>query len=348
MTDPSIIDPEPSELSSAATEAWRRFLEVYEPLRPALYRFCRYLSRSPWDAEDLVQDTLARAFATLGGMVEPPRDPRAWLFRVASNLWIDQVRRRAARPLGAAAAEASNPEPEPAAPAVTARDTREAAGTLLVQLGPQERAAVVLKDAFGLGLDEIAEILSTTVGAVKAALHRGRGKLAEPDPEAARVPAPGALDEFCAAFNARDLGRLTALLLDHATVEVIGATTIYGAKRAGETVLPGMLFGSERMAAPADGGSCDGIDPRFAQGVLPQPARMALRFHRGEHLLLSWYAHRDGEFVRAISMVELTPEGDRIARLRNYYYTPELIAELCGELDLPCRTNGTFRARGGA
>jgi RNA polymerase sigma-70 factor, ECF subfamily len=348
MTDPSTIDPDTSELSSAATETWRRFLEVYEPLRPNLYRFCRYLSRSPWDAEDLVQDTLARAFATLGGMVEPPRDPRAWLFRVASNLWIDQVRRRPARPIGAGAAEASNPEPEAAAPAVTARDTREAAGTLLVQLGPQERAAVVLKDAFGLGLDEIAEILSTTVGAVKAALHRGRGKLAEPDPEVVRSPAPGVLDEFCAAFNARDLGRLTALLLDHATVEVIGATTIYGAKRAGETVLPGMLFGSERMAAPADGGSCDGIDPRFAQGVLPQPARMALRFHRGEHLLLSWYAHRDGEFVRAISMVELTDDGDRIARLRNYYYTPELIAELCGELDLPCRTNGTFRARGGA
>jgi hypothetical protein len=54
----------------------------------------------------------------------------------------------------------------------------------------------------------------------------------------------------------------------------------------------------------------------------------------------------DGEFVRAVSLVELSPDGDQIARLRNYFYTPEVIAELCGELDLPCRTNGTFRARG--
>lgn len=330
------------------SRTWKRFLEVYEPLRPALYRFCRYLSRSPWDAEDLVQDTLARAFATLGAMIEPPRDPRAWLFRVASNLWIDHVRRHGARP-----SAATTPDEAPAAEAAAAtvaidRDTREAAGTLLVQLSPQERAAVVLKDAFELGLDEIAEILSTSTGAVKAALHRARGKLVAPDPEVARTPAPGVLDAFCAAFNARDLDRLTALLLDHAAVEVVGASTIHGAKQARATVLPGMMFGSRRMAAPADGGSGDGIDPRFAQGVLTEPARLELRPHRGELLLVSWYAHRDGEFVRALSRVELSADGDRIARLRNYYYTPEVIAELCGELDLPYRTNGTFRARGAA
>jgi len=131
----------------------------------------------------------------------------------------------------------------------------------------------VLKDAFDLGLDEIAQILSTSVGAVKAALHRGRGKLTEPDPDVPRTPAPGALDEFCAAFNARDLDRLTALLLDHATVEVVGASTFYGATSARGTVLTGMLFGSRRMAAPADGGRGDGMDPRFAQGALPTAPR---------------------------------------------------------------------------
>lgn len=184
-------EAESVELSAAVSQSRKRFLESYEPLRPALYRFCRYLTRSAWDAEDLVQDTLARAFSTLGGMLEPPRDPRAWLFRVASNLWIDQVRRNAARP-GTLPSDTSQVVETGAPP----RDTREAAGTLLVQLSPQERAAVVLKDVFELGLDEIAAILSTSVGAVKAALHRGRGKLAEPDAEAARTPAPGALDAF--------------------------------------------------------------------------------------------------------------------------------------------------------
>jgi hypothetical protein len=86
--------------------------------------------------QTLVQDTLARAFATLGGLTEPPRDPRPWLFRVASNLWIDQVRRRAAGPDGAATL---GPDPVPGATPTIAsdRDTREAAGTLLVQLSPQ-------------------------------------------------------------------------------------------------------------------------------------------------------------------------------------------------------------------
>jgi RNA polymerase sigma-70 factor (ECF subfamily) len=152
------------------------------------------------------------------------------------------------------------------------------------------------------------------------------------------------LDAFCAAFNARDLDRLTALLLDQVTVEVVGASTNYGAERARRTVLPGMLFGSQRMAAPADTDDC-GIDGRFAQGVLPVPARLELRHHRGEHLLLSWYAHRDGEFVRAVTRVELSADGNRIARIRNYFYTPELITELCSELDLPVRVNGTFCAR---
>jgi RNA polymerase sigma-70 factor (ECF subfamily) len=306
-----------------------------------LYRYCRYLSRSPWDAEDLVQDTLARAFASLGALHEPPQEPRAWLFRVASNLWIDQTRRRSARP-----SLLAEDAPEPASMAVPGREVREAAGTLLVQLSPQERAAVVLKDAFDIELEDIAEILSTTVAAVKAALHRGRGKLKEPEPEQTRTPLPAALDEFCAAFNARDLDRLTALLLDHATVEVVGAATVYGQKGARSTVLYGMLFGSSRMASVADGGQADGIDQRFAQGVLPTPPRIELRSYRGEPVLLSWYAHHDGEFVRAVTRVELSEDGAKLARIRNYYYTPEVIAEVCSELELPQRSNGTFRARG--
>jgi RNA polymerase sigma-70 factor (ECF subfamily) len=117
MNHSATVDPQSSELSNTVTQSWKRFLEICEPLRPALYRFCRYLSRSPWDAKDLVQDTLARAFATLGGLREPPRDRRAWLFRVASNLWIDQSRRRGvpASRAGAAPNFASD------------RDTREAA-----------------------------------------------------------------------------------------------------------------------------------------------------------------------------------------------------------------------------
>ncbi|MGZ6164214.1 MAG: RNA polymerase sigma factor, partial [Myxococcaceae bacterium] len=51
-------------LDHTVQAAWRDFQTHYEPLRPTLYRFCRHLTRTPWEAEDLVQDSLARAFAT--------------------------------------------------------------------------------------------------------------------------------------------------------------------------------------------------------------------------------------------------------------------------------------------
>jgi RNA polymerase sigma-70 factor (ECF subfamily) len=318
-----------SDLAAAAQGSWRRFLETYEPLRAQLYRYCRYLTRSPWDAEDLAQDTLARAFVTLAQMGgQGPANPRAWLFRIASNLWIDQARRRR---------ETAVEAPEPAgAPAAEPRASREAAGTLLVTLSPQERAAVVLKDVFDLSLDEIAEALSTTTGAVKAALHRGRGKLAdEPPAEAGTTPVPAALDAFCAAFNAGDLDRLTALLLDTAVVQVVGATTQYGREAARRTVLTGMLFGMKRLVESGDRSI---FGPDFQGGALPELARVEPRFHRGRWLLLHWYQHTDGEAVRAVSTLEA--DGDQIARVQNYFYSVDFLRDIAGELNVPVRVNG--------
>jgi RNA polymerase sigma-70 factor, ECF subfamily len=321
--------PEPSEaeLPAVVRGSWHRFLDTYEPLRPELYRYCRHLTRSPWDAEDLAQDALMRAFATLGQLGEAPAHPRAWLFRIASNLWIDRVRRRRI--------EQPLVDDSGAAPAPDAIATREAAGTLLSRLAPQERAALVLKDVFELSLEEVAEVLSTTPGAVKAALQRARGKLVEPESPPARVPAPCVLAEFCAAFNAGDIDRLTALLVDSAVVEVVGATTQYGPEAARRTVLHGMLFGAKRMATADVNG---GIEARFMQGVLASAPRVEAREHRGEWLLIHWYQHQDGEFVRAVTRVE--PDGERVARLQNYYFTPDFIAEVSAELGVPFRVNG--------
>jgi RNA polymerase sigma-70 factor (ECF subfamily) len=321
------IEPSEAELPAVARASWHRFLDTYEPLRPELYRYCRHLTGSAWDAEDLAQDVLTRAFVTLAQMGEAPAHPRAWLFRVASNAWIDRVRRRhPEEPLEGDASGAATGDPIGA---------REAAGTLLGQLSPQERAAVVLKDVFELSLDEVAEALSTSTGSVKAALHRARGKLIEPEPRQVRVPAPGVLHEFCTAFNAGDLDRLTSLLLDTAVVEVVGATTQYGPEAARRTVLSGMLFGSRRMATADVNG---GMDARFIAGVLPSAPRVEAREHRGEWLLLHWYAHHDREHVRAITRVEA--DGERLTRLRNYFFTPDFVAEVCGELGVTSRPNG--------
>ena len=312
-------------LSGEARRSWHAFLLVYEPLRPELYRYCRYLTRSPWDAEDLAQDALARAFTTLSHMGHAPPNPRAWLFRVASNLWIGRVRRDRHVLLGEPAPEPSTTTPDPQA-------TREAASTLVAQLAPQERAAVVLKDVFELTLEEIAEALSTTVGAVKAALHRGRGKLEEPEPDTTRRAVPEVVTAFCAAFNAQDIARMTGLLLDHAAIEVVSAT-VEGPSDG--NVLRGMVFGSQRMARAAELG---GMEGHFVAGVQPTPPRLELVICRGEPLLLSWYTHDDGEAVRAVTRLEVSD--GRISLLRNYFFTPDFIEEVCRELGLPFRSNG--------
>jgi RNA polymerase sigma-70 factor (ECF subfamily) len=303
---------EQEQLAGAVQASWRCFLDTYEPLRPELYRYCRHLTRSPWDAEDMTQEALARAFVSLAMLSEPPHNPRAWLFRVASNLWLNRVRQAREVP-DAFAAEV----PAPTTTSVEARATREAAGTLIAQLAPQERAAVVLKDAFGLSLEEVAEALSTTSGAIKSALQRGRAKLVAPEPDHTHPVMPAVLDAFCDAFNARDLDRLTALLLDTTTLEYPGFKIEYGADAVRAGSLQGTLFGCPDEAQP-----------------LAIPPRCELRTHRGDAILLWW----SGDEVHAVVRVDVA--GDRVVRLCNYYHAPEVITEVCRELDVPFQTHG--------
>jgi hypothetical protein len=61
-------------------------------------------------------------------------------------------------------------------------------------------------------------------------------------------------------------------------------------------------------------------------------------YHRGEHVILLWYGHTSGEAVRCIIRSEL--QESRISRLRVYYFSPELLTAVAGELGVPVRTNG--------
>ena len=190
---------------------------------------------------------------------------------------------------------------------------------------------MVLKDAFDLEHGEIATVLSTSVGAVKAALHRGRSKLAEPQHDDARVPAPAALDAFCRAFDAGDLPALTALLLETVTVEMPGCALDLS---LADTTDPrsGILY--HTLLSPLTAG----IPARYLDGYVGARARAERVFHRGEHVILLWYAHTEGEVVRCIIRSEL--EDAHISRLRICYFSPELLTDVASELGVPVRTNG--------
>jgi hypothetical protein len=75
-------------------------------LRPALHGYCRRLAGNLWDAEDLAHDTLLRAFGQWGVTTPEIRNPRAYLLRTATNVWIDTLRRRETE----ARAPLANPE----------------------------------------------------------------------------------------------------------------------------------------------------------------------------------------------------------------------------------------------
>src|SRR5262245_2433395 len=220
-------------IRSQTQSAWHRFLDVVIPFRPDLYRYCRRLTGNVWDADDLVQDTLLRAFGLLGSVHQPIDNPRGYLVRIATNLWIDALRRRQID-RSRIAAEADRPRVEAALDAsLTASIDARDAGAILLGMPPRERAALLLKEVFDMTLEEIAETLATTVGAVKSALHRGRTRLrddavqtashsragADPRPK----PSAALIDRFVERLNAADLPGLLALMLDTAVIEMPGA-----------------------------------------------------------------------------------------------------------------------------
>lgn len=326
-------------LAEDVKTSWHAFLDRFEPLRPELYSYCRHLARTPWEAEDLVQDVLMRAFVTLGTLFRDLPNPRAWFFRVASNLWIDRMRRSRfecvlAEPSGDGEM-ASSGDRSGVGFEDKQQEIREAAGTLLMRLSPQERAAVVLKDVFEFSIEDIAQVLTTSEGAIKAALHRGRDKLqstAETCLE--RSPAPGALDAFCDAFNSRNLERLTNLLLESATVEIVGVVTEYG-REAPKDPYTGSFAGT---LAPITFDERGGVAPEHLEGYLKRPPRAEVRAYRDGWIVLFWYDHAEGPLVRTVMRMAI--EGDAISHVSNYFFTPDVIAEVCTELGLPYRGNG--------
>ena len=83
---------------SQVQAARQEFLQRLEPVRGDLHRYCRRLTGDVWDAEDLVQETLTRALARAGQTFQAVANPRAWLFRIATNAYVDTWRRPAPVP----------------------------------------------------------------------------------------------------------------------------------------------------------------------------------------------------------------------------------------------------------
>src|SRR5580658_902946 len=170
-------------------------------VRPELHRYCARLTGSVIEAEDIVQDTLARAFYALSLTPEVP-PLRPWLFRIAHNAAMDFLKSHGTKYTDAHAEmdeiAGFDDKPDPA--------VVRAALARFVLLPIAQRSAVILKDVLGHSLEETAETMGTTVMAVKAALVRGRRTLLQRDKGEVTLATTTRveLDRYASLFNAHD------------------------------------------------------------------------------------------------------------------------------------------------
>jgi RNA polymerase sigma-70 factor (ECF subfamily) len=222
---PSAADP------SETRAAFERSLG---DVRPKLHRYCARMTGSVIDGEDVVQDALIKAinaFPNAGSIA----DIDGWLFRIAHNAALDFLRRR--RRLDGMHADEKL---EMIAALTNPVSDLEAAATSLrtfMRLPVTQRSCVILMDVLGYSLEEISTVTGTSVPAVKAALNRGRTRLAN-EPEDLPVPALAEperllLTRYVDRFNARDFDAVRDMLADEVRLELVNRMRMNGKREVG-------------------------------------------------------------------------------------------------------------------
>lgn len=277
-TPPSetVLDPvEASRLAAARAGDQHEFGGLTERYRRELQVHCYRILGSLQDAEDLVQETMLRAWRRLDTF-EGRAPLRAWLYKIATNACLDALDKRPRRALPPALHPASDPggpiappiaepiwlEPLPddwAAEAAAGPEARYAAResvtlafvAALHTLPPRQRAVLILRDVLDWRASEVAELLGLTVSAANSVLHRARVTLAKhyhgKDRETLRPTLDDEtmrllLSRYVRAWETADIAELIALLKDDATFAMPPTPSWYRGREAIRAVLASTVF----------------------------------------------------------------------------------------------------------
>jgi RNA polymerase sigma-70 factor, ECF subfamily len=221
--------------------------ELHEAFRGDLLAHCYRMLGSVEEAEDLVQETLLRAWRAADRYDPERASLRTWLHRIATNACLTALEGRARRPLPSGLGPAGGdpqvplvpsldipwlqPFPDvrlgnPADAALQRAGLRLALVAALQLLPPRQRAALVLCEVLQFPATEVAQILDSSVSAVNSSLQRARTTLRTSGPvlEELREPADpterAVVERYLAAFEAADVPALTRLLADDVVLEM--------------------------------------------------------------------------------------------------------------------------------
>ncbi|MFC0529853.1 sigma-70 family RNA polymerase sigma factor [Phytohabitans kaempferiae] len=229
------------------------------PFRGELLAHCYRMLGSVHDAEDVLQETLVRAWRAKDRYDEGRASLRTWLYRIATNACLTALESRSRRPLPTglvgptddpqapltSALEVPWLQPfpdaslgtDPAAVAASRGSLRLALIAAMQLLPARQRAILILRDVLEWSAAEVADTLSTTVAAVNSGLQRARASLAEAgvsEEQLAEPDDPGRraiLDRYAAAFESADIEALTRLLTEDVILEMPPVLNWYVGRR---------------------------------------------------------------------------------------------------------------------